>query len=107
MLLSLLDILNLQSNQGGYQREFKRIRVAIKGVKSSLKGFYFLYLKLKSLFLVAKMWGKIVSGLMFRTNPIIQPRGHTPFLIFSYLSLSNLNLQSNQGVYQDICLWAS
>lgn len=37
MLLSLLDVLNLQSNQGGYQREFKRISVAVKGDKIKFK----------------------------------------------------------------------
>jgi len=54
MLLSLLDILNLQSNQGGYQREFKRIRVAIKGIKSSLKGLLFALIKAEEPFLKSR-----------------------------------------------------
>jgi hypothetical protein len=45
ILQSLLDILNLQSNQGVYQREFKKIRASIKGVKSSFKGFLFVLSK--------------------------------------------------------------
>jgi hypothetical protein len=45
MFLSFLDSLNLQSNQGVYQREFKKIRASIKGVKSSSKGFLFVLSK--------------------------------------------------------------
>ena len=54
MLLSLFDILNLQSNQGGYQREFKRIRVAVRGIKSSLKWLLFALVKAEEPFLKSR-----------------------------------------------------
>jgi len=54
MLLSLLDFLNLQSNQGGYQREFKKIRVAIRRIRASLKGLLFALVKAEEPFLKSR-----------------------------------------------------
>jgi hypothetical protein len=78
-LPSLLDSLNLQSNKGSYQRGLERISIAIKGLKPSFQGLLFL------LFEAVKAFIRVL-----KESAIAQPKGHTPFLISRYVSLSGL-----------------